>query len=125
MRIELRGVSGWSTTLWKSDTVRFVFDSLNVGNSNPCSKTNAEVTPTDVYIMRSRSVPRAYYALTHTLGCIVYTHEGIKSACSFKGGFRRPKLENEQQEIPSFFLYCSIIKVKTIWRLGISQIFCS
>ena len=40
------------------------------------SKTNAEVTPTDVYIMRSRSVPRAYYALTHTFGCIVYIPPG-------------------------------------------------
>ena len=26
--------AGWSTTLWKSDTVRFVFGHLNVGNSN-------------------------------------------------------------------------------------------
>jgi len=25
---------GGSTTLWKSDTVRFVFDRLNLGNSN-------------------------------------------------------------------------------------------
>ena len=24
-----------STTLWKSDAIRFVFDCLNVGNSNP------------------------------------------------------------------------------------------
>ena len=28
------GADGWSTTLWKSDTVRFVFGHLNVGNSN-------------------------------------------------------------------------------------------
>ncbi len=40
---------GWCTTWWKSDTVRFVFDYLNVGNSSSQSKTNAEVTPTDVY----------------------------------------------------------------------------
>ena len=33
MRTEVCGAAGWSTTLWKSDTVRFVFDSLNVGNS--------------------------------------------------------------------------------------------
>ena len=66
----------------KSDTVRFVFDYLNVGNSRSQSKTIAEVTPTDVYNMRSRSVPRAYCALTHTFGCIVYTPEGIKSVRS-------------------------------------------
>ena len=45
----------------------------------------AEVTPTDVYIIRSRSVQRAYYALTHTFGCIVYTPGGIKSVRSIKG----------------------------------------
>ncbi len=28
------GVNGRGTTLWKSDTVRFVFGHLNVGNSN-------------------------------------------------------------------------------------------
>jgi len=70
-----RGASakGVDTTYWKSDTRRFVFDRLNVGNSNPLSKTIAEVTPTGVYI-RSRSVPRANYALTGTLlGAFVYT----------------------------------------------------
>ena len=64
-----------------SDTVRFVFDLLNVGNSKTLSKTIAEVTPTDVYIIRSRSVPGAC-ALKHTFGCIVYTPEGIKSVRS-------------------------------------------
>ena len=55
-----------------SDTVRYVFGSLNYHNKRDRSKTIAEVTPTDVYI-RSRSVPRAIHALTHTFGCIVYT----------------------------------------------------
>jgi len=58
-------------------------------------------------IIRSRSVPRAYYALTHTFGCIVYTPEGIKSVRSFKRGFLGPKQRNGQQEIPSFFSVCS------------------
>ena len=40
-----------------------------------------KVTPTDVYI-RSRSVPRANYALTHTFGCIVYTPTWV-SLCLF------------------------------------------
>ena len=35
MSSEDDGVGGWSTTYWKSDTVRFVFGDLNVGNSNP------------------------------------------------------------------------------------------
>ena len=60
MSSEVDGAVGQSTTLWKSDTVRFVFGHLNVGNSNSQSKTNAEVTPTDVYNMRSRSVPRDF-----------------------------------------------------------------
>jgi len=58
-------VDGWSTTLWKSDTVRFVFGYLNVGNSSHWSKTKAEVTPTDVYMIRSRSVPRVLCPHAH------------------------------------------------------------
>ena len=78
MSFEEDGAVGWSTALWKSDTVRFVFGLFELPQSNLVSKTNAEVTPTDVYIVRSRSVPRAYYALTHTFGCIVYIpSEGI------------------------------------------------
>ena len=34
MSSEGDGASGRSTTYWKSDTVRFVFGSLNLGNSN-------------------------------------------------------------------------------------------
>ena len=59
--------AGWSTTLWKSDTVRFVFDSLNYHNQT-LFKDNAEVTPTDVYIMRSRSVPRVIVPSRTLLG---------------------------------------------------------
>ena len=40
-----------------------------------------KVTPTDVYI-RSRSVPRANYALTHTFGCI-YIYRLRVSLCLF------------------------------------------
>ena len=66
------------------------------------------MTPTDVYIVRSRSVPRAYYALTHTYGCIVYIPpEGIESVRFIKRGFLGPKQWNGQQEIPSFFSVCS------------------
>ena len=74
MSFENDGADGWSTTLRKSDTVRFVFDYLNVGNSRSQSKTNAEVTPTDVYIVRSRSVPRAYYAFNGTLLGALYIY---------------------------------------------------
>jgi len=34
MRSEESGADGQSNTWWKSDTVRFVFGHLNVGNSN-------------------------------------------------------------------------------------------
>ena len=37
------------TTWWKSDTVRFVFDLFERRKFKSLSKTNAEVTPTDVY----------------------------------------------------------------------------
>ena len=90
----------------KSDTVRFVFDSLNVGNSNPCSKTNAEVTPTDVYIIRSRSVPRANYALTHTFGCIVYIPPGgIKSVRSKEKAVVGPNVRTGSRRYPRFILH--------------------
>lgn len=69
--------------MWKSDTVRYVFDYLNVGNSRSQSKTKADVTPMDVYIIRSQSVQGAC-ALTHTFRCIVYTPEGIKSVRSIE-----------------------------------------
>ena len=52
-----------------------VFGDLNYHNQIP-SKDYAEVTPTDVYI-RSRSVPRAIYALTHTCWCNIYYSVGI------------------------------------------------
>ena len=81
------------------------FDRLNLGNSI-LDKTNAEVTPTGVYI-RSRSVPRANHALTGTLLGALYILFTWVSLCPFyKGGFRRPKRWNGQQEIPSFFLLC-------------------
>ena len=54
---EKGGVNLWSTTYWKSDTVRFVFGDLNVGNSISI-KSNAEVTPAGVY-KYTASVPRA------------------------------------------------------------------
>ena len=72
------------TTWWKSDTVRFVFDYLNVGNSSSQSKANAEVTPTDVY-MRSRSVPRANSmpSLAHFWVHCIYSMRGYLSVRSF------------------------------------------
>ena len=82
------------------------FDRLNLGNSI-LDKTNAEVTPTDVYIIRNRSVPRANCALTHTFGCIVYILlRGYLSVCSFRYAIRGLKRWNGQHEIPSFFLLC-------------------
>ena len=38
MSSEGDGVGGRSTTYWKSDTRRFVFGGLNVGNSDPCQR---------------------------------------------------------------------------------------
>ena len=84
IHIEMCGAEGWSTTLWKSDTVRFVFGHLNVGNSNSQSKTNAEVTPTDVYMIRSRSVPRVLCPQAHFRVHYIYTPEGIKSVRSIE-----------------------------------------
>ena len=100
------GADGWSTTLWKSDTVRFVFGHLNVGNSNSQSKTNAEVTPTDVYNIRSRSVQRDFVP-SRTLVDALYILLRVSNLfVLLRRHFLRPKCRNGQQEIPSFFSVC-------------------
>ena len=73
---------GSDTTYWKSDTGRFVFGDLNY-HYQISIKGNAEVTPTGVYI-RSRSVPRANYALNGTLlgASCIYSSVGIYSVRS-------------------------------------------
>ena len=77
----------------------------------PLIKDNAEVTPTDVYILRSRSVPRVYYALTHTFGCIVYIpSEGIKSVRSIKEASYGLSHGTGSMRYPRFFLHCGKTK---------------
>ena len=69
------------------------------------SKTNAEVTPTDVYIMRSRSVPRANSMPSRTLLGALYIYR-LRVSNLFvllRRHFLRPKCRNGQKEIPSFF----------------------
>ena len=84
MSSEDDGAMGRALHCGISDTVRFVFGHLNVGNSNSQSKTNAEVTPTDVYIIRSRSVPRVLCPHAHFWVHCIYTPEGIKSVRSIE-----------------------------------------
>ena len=61
----------------KATLYALFLDYLNVGNSSYWTKTNAEVTPTDVYIYAA-GVCRGYCALTHTFGCIcIYSCVGI------------------------------------------------
>ena len=67
-----------------SDTVRYVFGSLNYHNKRDRSKTIAEVTPTDVYMIRSRSVPRVLCPHAHFWVHCIYTPEGIKSVHSIE-----------------------------------------
>jgi hypothetical protein len=104
MSFQEDGVNGRGTTLWKSDTVRFVFDYLNVGNSRSQSKTNAEVTPTDVYIYAA-GVCRGFCALTHTFGCIVYTPEGIKSVRSIERAIPTAKVVKRAAD-DTLVLFC-------------------
>ena len=101
------GADGRCTTLRNKRHCTLRFWQLEPRKFNSCSKTLAEVTPTDVYIIRSRSVPRVLYPHAHFWVCVVYIPEGIKSVRSFKRGFLGPKQRNGQQEIPSFFSVCS------------------
>ena len=94
------------TTYWKSDTVRFVFGNLNVGNSGSQSKTIAEVTPTDVYI-RSRSVPRAIRMPSHTLLRVhqYILQRGYLSVSPIEKASDSLSYEDGHQGYPRFFLY--------------------
>lgn len=82
MSFENDGVYGQGTTLRKSDTVRFVFDLFERRKFKSLPKTNAEVTPTDVYI-RSRSVPEGYHTLNGTLLGALYIYRLRVFLCPF------------------------------------------
>ena len=63
---------GQSTILRNKRHCTLCFWQLERRKFKPCSETNAEVTPTGVYV-RSRSVPRANHVLTGTLlGAHIY-----------------------------------------------------
>ena len=70
MSSEADGAVGQSTTLWKSDTVRVVFGLFEPRKLKLLIKAIAEVTPTDVYNMRSRSVPRVIVPSRTLLGAL-------------------------------------------------------
>ena len=63
----------------------------------------AEVTPTDVYNMHSRSVPRVIVPSRTLLGALYIPSEGINSARSNKEAVVGLNRQDEQHEIPSFF----------------------
>jgi hypothetical protein len=67
----------------------------------------------DVYIIRSRSVPRAYYALTHTYGCIVYIPPGgIESVRSIGKAVVGPNSGTGSRRYPHSFCIVEYIVVK-------------
>ena len=82
MRTEVRGAAGWSTTLWKSDTARFVFGYLNVGNSISIKDKRRSdaygcVCHTQPECAEGKLCPHAHFWLY----CI-YTPEVVKSVRS-------------------------------------------
>ena len=85
-----------------SDTVRFVFGHLNYHNQTPFKDKCRGDAYGRVFI-RSRSVPRANYALTHTFGCIVYTPEGIKSVSSYGRAVVGLNVRTSSRRYPRFF----------------------
>ena len=80
-----------ATTMWKSGTVRFVFDYLNVGNSNLFQKQCRGDAYGCVYYAQPECA-EARVALRILFGCIIiYVKRGYR-ICSFKrDGFLRPK----------------------------------
>ena len=88
-----------------SDTVRFVFGYLNYHNQISF-KDNAEVTPTDVYIIRSRSVPRVSCPLAHFWVHCIYSSEGIKSVRSKEMAVVGQNSGTGSRRYPRSFLLC-------------------
>ena len=97
-------VDGWSTTLWKSDTVRFVFDLLNVGNSNLYSKTTAEMNATGVVytpgVCRGRAVPSGTLFGVH----YILTGVGIQTLFVHWLGCGRPQIAGRADEDTPLFV---------------------
>ena len=122
MHTEVCGVDGWSTTLRNKRHCTLCFWLLERRKFKPCSKTYAEVTPTDVYIVRSRSVPRAYYALTHTFGCIVYTPLRVSNLFVLTRRLPTAKVVGRAAgDALILFCFVEIWNCRILWRLGISQ----
>ena len=57
--------------MWKSDTVRFVFDHLNYHNQISI-KDNGRGDAYGCILVCSRGVPRVLVPSVHTFGCIIY-----------------------------------------------------
>ena len=113
-----------ATTLWKSDTVRFVFDSLNVGNSlldqrqmqrwrlRMCILCAAGVCRG--LIMPSRTLLVALYILPRVSNLLVLSREA-SDGLSWGMSSRR---------YPRSFCIVEYKKKLILWRLGISQTIC-
>ncbi len=118
MSSEEDGVVGWGTTLWKSDIVRFVFDSLNY-HYQTLFKDNSRG---DAYGCVYRAQPECaegHSALTHTFGCIVYIpSEGIKSVRSFKGAVVGLSCGTGSRRYPRFFCIVANQGTKNPLTLG-------
>ena len=77
------------------------------------------MTPTGVYIIMQPECAEGYpYALMHTFGCIVYVLRGYQICTFYRLGCGRPKSQNGQQVIPSFFMPYSETEILNLLTLG-------
>ena len=111
------GADGWSTTLWKSDTVRFVFGHLNVGNSN-LNQRQMQRWRQWMCMLCTTGVCWGICALTHTFGRVVYTPEGIKSVLSIEMAVVGLNGGMGSRRYPRFFCTVANREWKTFLTLG-------
>ena len=98
------GCEGVGQTYWNSVLQRFVFGSLNLGNSNKPVKNIADEDATGWYTKTNPLVCRGSCSLKHTLRVHIYHGVGV-IFCQFTGKvFLGPKRQTGRVTFHAFFV---------------------
>jgi hypothetical protein len=99
---------GWALHCGISDTVRFVFGHLNYHNQIPFEDNGGGDAYGCVYLCAA-GVCRGLIMPSCTLLVVLYMLRRVSLCLFYWEGCGRPKCQNKQQEIPSFF--------SALWRI--------
>ena len=115
MSFEEDGAVGWSTTLWKSDTVRFVFGLLERRKLKLLNKDKCRGDAYGCVYHAQPECAEGHCALMHTFGCIVYIpSEGIKSVRSIKEASYGLSHGTGSRRYPRFFCIVATKELRTL-----------